>query len=476
MYNENEFENYSAEEKFVESTVSDPVTKLPELPKKYHHRKGVKLIAGMLCAALIACGGFAAGNSFGRQTAESTISGTENAGSTESGSNGTSGDSSADLSANAAAMSSNGLLVSENTDTGRTYSVAEIAAGCMSSVVAISAKSTAEVYSMFGQIQEYESEGAGSGIIIAKTDTELIIATNNHVVEGASELTVCFNDDETQIAPAYIKGTDSSNDLAVVAVKLEDIPDAAKETLSIAVLGNSDSTVIGEQVVAIGNALGYGQSVTSGYVSALNRVITVDNVTYTLIQTDAAINPGNSGGALFNMKGEVIGINSVKFASSEVEGMGYAIPISKAFSILDELASRETRETVEEAEQGYLGISGTDVTTTLASYYNMPIGFYLNSVEENSAAEAAGMVNGDILISFDGMTVSGITQLKGYLQYYRAGEKVEVEVKRLIDGSYETVTLTVTLGEKPAQTADTAADNNIGSNSSNNGFRFYQQR
>ena len=341
----------------------------------------------------------------------------------------------------------------------------------MSSIVAITSKSIVESYNPFVGKQQYENSGAGSGIIVAKTEKELIIATNNHVVEGTSELTVCLNDNEEQIYSAYIKGTDPSNDLAVVGVKIADIPKNVLDSLAVAVLGNSDECAIGEQVVAIGNALGYGQSLTSGYISALDRVVTVDNVTYTLIQTDAAINPGNSGGALFNMYGEVIGINSVKFASSNVEGMGFAIPISKAMSILNNLAEREPRELVDEEDQGFLGITGSDVTASSASSYNMPVGVHVRSVEEGSGSEKAGMLAGDIITAFDGLPVSGMTQLKSNLQYYRKGETVKITVKRLTNGNYEEVILDVTLGERPEEEeTDNNLDNNQQQESDSNGY------
>ena len=216
---------------------------------------------------------------------------------------------------------------------------------------------------------------------------------------------------------------------------------------------------------------GYGQSLTSGYISALDRVVTVDNVTYTLIQTDAAINPGNSGGALFNMYGEVIGINSVKFASSNVEGMGFAIPISKAMSILNNLAEREPRELVDEEDQGFLGITGSDVTASSANSYNMPVGVHVRSVEEGSGSEKAGMLAGDIITAFDGLPVSGMTQLKSNLQYYRKGETVKITVKRLTNGNYEEVILDVTLGERPEEEeTDNNLDNNQQQESDSNGY------
>lgn len=416
--------------------------RVPEVSPKKKKHTFLKLTAGLLTAALVAGGAYTAGraNVFGGNES-GRLTQTQEIAQGLIGQNNT-----ADIPS-ASAMS-NLIQTGNESDEKTIYTPAEIAAKYKSSVVAITSTVVSEGYNFFGQSSKQESEGAGSGIIVSGTDEELLIATNNHVVDGATKLKVCFNDNEEQTYEAYIKGTDPSNDLAVVAVKLADIPKDVLKTLTIAVIGDSDKCVLGEQVVAIGNALGYGQSLTVGYVSALNRVVTVDDVTYTLIQTDAAINPGNSGGALFNMYGEVIGINSVKFASSTIEGMGFAIPISKAVPILNELAMREVREVVAEEEQGYLGIGGTDVTSTISGYYNMPVGIYINTVEENSGADQAGMQTGDIIVKFDGMAVSTMTQLKNALQYYKAGETVEVVVKRLNNGEYEEKTLTLTLGEK----------------------------
>ncbi|MDE7297720.1 MAG: trypsin-like peptidase domain-containing protein, partial [Lachnospiraceae bacterium] len=358
MYEENSFEKegLNTNEVYTECRVLEP----QDHKKKGSGKKRIaKLAAAVLCAALLTGGGFAAGSYWAKPAGSSYEAGAQgqdagqgrpeangpqqgddaNAGNRFAGGQSSAGD--------AQTMSS--LLATAGANQGKqVYTPAQIAEKYLSSVVAITAKSTSEVYSFFGGKQEYESEGAGSGIIVAKTDKELIIATNNHVVEGAKELSVCFNDNEEQIYSGYIKGTDPSNDLAVVGVKLSDIPEKVLDTLTVAVLGDSDACVMGEQVVAIGNALGYGQSLTSGYISALDRVVTVEDVTYTLIQIDAAINPGNSGGALFNMYGEVIGINSVKFASSKIEGMRFALPIRKALPILNRLAEREPRELVAE--------------------------------------------------------------------------------------------------------------------------------
>ena len=327
---------------------------------------------------------------------------------------------------------------------GRTYTVSQIAEMCMPSVVAITNKGVVEVQSWFGTMEQ-ESEGAGSGIVIAKNDTELLIATNNHVVQGAKELSVCVGDDEDQVYEALVKGTDVVNDLAVVAVNLNDIPTDVMEKITIAAMGDSESLKVGEEVVAIGNALGYGQSVTSGIVSALDRKITMDNMATSLIQTDAAINPGNSGGALFNMRGEVVGINSAKFASEEIEGMGYAIPISMAQPILSELESREIRDVVDEDKQGRLGISVMTVSSEFAQGYNLPLGVYVTGVDSGSAADKAGILQADIIVKFDGITVQSANDLVDKLTYYSAGETVDVQVMRMENGEYEEKTLSVTL-------------------------------
>ncbi len=335
----------------------------------------------------------------------------------------------------------------DGAETSSTSTVAGVAANCIPSVVAISNVGVQEVEDFFGGVQSYESESSGSGIIVGQNDTELLIATNNHVVTGADKITVTFIDEES--AEAQIKGTDAANDLAVVAVELSGMSETTLSQIKVASIGNSDELVVGEQVVAIGNALGYGQSVTSGYVSALNREVTVDNVTANLIQTDAAINPGNSGGALLNMKGELIGINAVKFASSEVEGMGYAIPVSTAEPILDELMNRETRKKVGSAEASYLGIQCQNVTAETQQMYNIPTGVFISSVEEGYAAEKAGMIRGDVITKFDGTTISTYTELVNTLEYYAAGETVSIIVMRAENGEYKEVELTVTLDEKP---------------------------
>lgn len=327
--------------------------------------------------------------------------------------------------------------------------VSDIVNNVMPSIVSITSMSQAEYYNMFGQSQTYEGESAGSGIIVAEDDKNLYIATNNHVVQGSSSLTVCFADNET--VSAQVKGTDPSSDLAVVSVSKDSMKEDTLSAIKIATLGDSSKLKVGESAVAIGNALGYGQSVTTGVISALNReVSTTDSsngttVTNELIQTDAAINPGNSGGALLNMNGEVIGINSVKYSDTQVEGMGYAIPISNAQPIIDELI---TREKVDASKSAYLGISGVDVSSDVAKTYNMPEGVYIAQISEGSAAQQAGLVKGDIITEFDGHKVTSMETLKDRLQYYEAGTEVEVKVQRTNNGTYEEMTINVTLGSK----------------------------
>lgn len=325
--------------------------------------------------------------------------------------------------------------------------VSDVAESVMPSIVSITNKSVQEVRSFFGGgIHEYESVSAGSGIIIGENDDELLLVTNNHVVEGAKEISVGFIDDE--VYEAVVKGTDPENDLAVIAVKLSDIKDSTMDKIVIATMGDSDALEIGEQVVAIGNALGYGQSVTTGIVSALDREVEIDNLTSKLIQTDAAINPGNSGGALLNMRGEVIGINSAKFASAQVEGMGYAIPISTATPIIEELMNRRTREVVDKKDASYLGISGVSVTNEVSKTYNIPTGVYISEVEKNGPADKGGIKEGDVIKKFDGVTVSSINDIKEQLNYYKAGEKIKILVKRPDGSEYKDVTVEVTLGKR----------------------------
>lgn len=360
-----------------------------------------------------------------------------------------------------------------------TTSVADVAKNTMPSVVAITSVSVQEIttfdfFGWGGRTQEYEGQSSGSGIIVGENDTELLIATNNHVVESSKTLSVCFMGDETDgqsaaaedvaadqaqggsgsqsgadtenAVAAQVKGSDAENDLAVIAVKKEEIPQETLSQIKIAQLGSSDDLVVGEQVVAIGNALGYGQSVTSGYVSALERY--VENMTTPCIQTDAAINPGNSGGALLNMKGQVIGINSAKLADNAVEGMGYAIPISTAMPILDDLMSRATREKVDENKASYIGISCKDVSAEISQMYGMPTGVFVAEVTEGGPAEQAGILTNDIVTALDGSKVTTTEELTGQLEYYAAGETVEVTLSRAEGGKYKEQKVSVKLGNK----------------------------
>lgn len=323
--------------------------------------------------------------------------------------------------------------------------VAQVAERCMPAMVSITATSITEVQNYFGfGSQNYESTSSGSGIIVDQNDTELLIATNNHVVAGATTLTVSFADDA--LVEATVKGTDAENDLAVVSVKLSDVSADTLNTIKVIQIGDSDSLAVGDQVVAIGNALGYGQSVSSGWVSALNREVSIDNITLSLIQTDAAINPGNSGGALLNMKGELIGINESKYSDTSVEGMGYAIPVSTATPILSELMSKETRYKVGEENASYIGITCKDISSDFASMYGVPTGVYVDSVEENGPAAQAGIQKGDIITKFDGTKLSSYTDLVGALDYYAAGELVEVTFVRADNGEYKEQTVLLTLG------------------------------
>ena len=334
--------------------------------------------------------------------------------------------------------------------------VTSIVQSAMPSIVAITNKSVQEVqnyFSMFsrgGGTQEQEVESQGSGIIIGQNDSELLIATNNHVVEGADTLSVCFADDNA--CEATVKGTDSDNDLAVIAVKLSDISDDTMSKIKIAEIGDSNQLQVGEQVVAIGNALGYGQSVTTGIVSAVNRQLEDSNSENGFIQTDAAINPGNSGGALLNMQGQVIGINSAKLASTEVEGMGYAIPVSTASPIFEDLMNRQTRTKVSSDQAAALGIKGQTVDSSIAEAYGIPQGVYVAEIEQGSAAEKAGITAGSVITKFDDTTIESMDDLKSCLEYYAAGETVDLVVKIADNGSYVEKTLTITLDKADTST------------------------
>ena len=361
--------------------------------------------------------------------------------------------------------------------------VSDITTSAMPSIVAITNKSVQEVQDYFsqfgfrgqGQTQTQETESQGSGIIIGKNDTELLMVTNNHVVEGADTLSVCFIDNK--VYEANVKGTDAENDLAVIAVPLDSISDDTMSQIAVASIGDSGSLKGGEQVVAIGNALGYGQSVTTGIVSAVNRALSNnssdtqdsnsssdDSSSATYIQTDAAINPGNSGGALLNMNGEVIGINSAKLASTEVEGMGYAIPISRVSDIIDNLMNQTTRTKVDSDKQGTIGIKGINVTSDVQEKYNLPEGIYVSEVTSGSAAEKAGITSGSVITKFDGKSVTDIESLQDLLQYYKAGETVELTLQVPDSDSYKEKTVSISLGSK----SDISSDGNSQTNGNGN--------
>lgn len=364
-------------------------------------------------------------------------------------------------------------------DTGSTakgnLDVSEIASEALPSIVSITTKSVQEVQNYFGmygmygyapQQQEQEVEGSGSGIIVGKNDDELLIATNYHVVEGADTLSVAFTDGNA--VEASVKGFDEERDLAVVSVSLDDVKDDTMDAISIAKIGSSDDLKVGEQVIAIGNALGYGQSVTTGIVSAKNRRMDSDNNTVTdgsddssdgvnLIQTDAAINPGNSGGALLNMEGEVVGINSAKLASTEVEGMGYAIAISDVTDILQNLMNETSRDTLDDSEHGVLGIEGSSVSSEAVQMYGIPAGVFVKKVTEGGAADKAGLKANSVITEFNGKTVSSINQLIEYLSYYEPDEEVELTVQVPHGTSYKEETVKVTLDENTD--ADDSDDN-----------------
>ena len=325
-----------------------------------------------------------------------------------------------------------------------TTDVSAIAEAAMPSVVAINDTMTVEQRNWFGMPQTYQATSSGSGIIVAQSDTELLIATNNHVVSGATDLEVTFVDDNS--VAAAIKGTDSATDLAIIAVQLSDIPADTMSKIQVASLGDSDQLKVGQQVVAIGNALGYGQSVTVGYISAKDRKITDENgVEHTYLQTDAAINPGNSGGALLDLNGNVIGINAAKTASTEVEGMGFAIPISDARDILDNLMTKQTRIAVDKDAQGYLGIRVTNIDAATSQAYGMPIGVYVYQIMDGGAAANSDLKEKDIITKFDGQSITTMEELTDMLTYYESGSQVTLTVQTLVNGAYIEHEVSVTL-------------------------------
>ena len=335
----------------------------------------------------------------------------------------------------------------------------------MPSMVQITNTSVEEVMDLFGQTQQQESVSAGSGIIVGETDDNLLIATNNHVISGSSDIAVTFVDNSA--IAGTVQGTDADNDLAIVSVKKSDIPEDTQKKISIVTMGDSDSALVGESVVAIGNALGYGQSVSSGIISALNRTVTdTDGTSRTVIQTDASINPGNSGGALLNMRGELIGINEAKLVDESVEGVGYAIPMSVAEPILTNLGNKASREKVDDAKASYLGVS----VITMPSQYTQngyPAGVYVASVTENGPADQSGIQKGDIITSFDGTSVTTKEGLVGLLEYYAAGEKAEVSISRINSdrSGFEKKKVIVTLGNRNDADLDSGSSESSSSRS-----------
>lgn len=432
-YYQNGFQNADAEQpKAKVKKAKKQKVKKAKTPKTPHNKrtfwkKGVAVVASAAVFGGVAGGAFygIAGNQIKKLDAltntTTEVASTTSAATTES------------LSLTSTASIGNGMDVST------------IAENVMPSVVAINISAIVEQQGMFGYTQQYEAEGSGSGIIIGENDSELLMVTNNHVVSDATTVNVTFADGESY--EAQVKSTDSDTDLAIVVVKLSDIKDSTMNSIKIATIGDSDSLKVGEQVVAIGNALGYGQSVTTGIVSAKDRTNSTN--TTPLIQTDAAINPGNSGGALLNMKGEVIGINSSKYSDTTVEGMGYAIPITAVQDRLDDLMNRQTREKVDESEKGYLGISCATVSSDVSEAYGIPEGVLVTDVASKSAAEKAGIKANYVITKIDGQSISSAEELTEKLNYYAVGETVPITYEYLKDDAYVEKTVDVTLMENP---------------------------
>lgn len=324
--------------------------------------------------------------------------------------------------------------------------VSDIVENVMPSIVAINSSGVYTDYDFFGRQFNQPVEGSGSGIIIGQNGSEILVVTNNHVIDGSSRVEIVFSDETT--ADAVVKGAEAKSDLAVLSVELDDLSEETRDIIRVATLGNSDEVKPGQMAIAIGNALGYGQSVTVGYISAVDRDVNIENVNMSLIQTDAAINPGNSGGALINLNGEVIGINSVKYASEAVEGMGYAIPITSALPMINELINREE---IKAGDQGFLGIyidSAIDVNELYAERFNMPIGIYVNDLVSNSPAEKAGLKQGHIITAVDNQKVETIEELLDILSYRKAGDEIKLLISELENGAYVEKTLEITLGKK----------------------------
>ncbi len=414
------------------ANAQEPVSSAPA--KKQHKNrtwgKALKLIAGAACFGLIAGAAFVGVSYLGGNLLQINGLASDNQGSQSTGGNGT------QLNIT---LSTTGTIQAEAADTNVVVQVVE-----QNLAATVAVKNTyVQTSSFFGQHYQKEYQASGSGFIVGMNDTELLIATNNHVIANAVKIEITFIDDT--VLEATVKGTDEIADLAIIAVPLETISADTLSSIRIATLGNSEDVRLGEMAIAIGNALGYGQSVTVGYISAKDREVTVDGNTMILLQTDAAINGGNSGGPLFNDRGEVIGINSVKYADTEVEGMCFAIPISRAIPILSELM---TRETLEEDEKGALGITTTTVSGDIASLYGWPTGAYITAVSEGSPAEEAKLYVGDIVTSVNGVTITTSDQLVSAVSSYRYGTTIEIKVQRNISGKYQEVTISATLGQR----------------------------
>lgn len=361
-------------------------------------------------------------------------------------------------------VSTTSLSSTSTADSTSDSGVSEVAGNVLPSIVAIDVTVTETSSDVFGRTYSQDATGSGSGIIVAQDNSYLYIVTNNHVVAGATKVSVKFNDES--VCAATVKGTDSDADLAVVQIPTKDLSSDTLSNIKVATLGNSDDVKVGNQAIAIGNALGYGTSVTVGYVSAKEREVSAEDVTMKLLQTDAAINPGNSGGALVDANGAVIGINSAKYADEAVEGMGFAIPISTAVPIINDIIESEQ---VSEDEQGYLGIKGTDVSSEYAEYYNMPQGVYVSEVSSDSPAEGGGMKYGDIIVKFDGKDITTMTGLQEKLSNTKAGSKVKVVVKRSDNGEYKEKTLTITLGKKSESSSNSESSDKSSDSGSSNG-------
>ncbi len=431
---------------------------------KRHHAG--RIVSSLIAVGAAVCVGFGAGSYVASSANTQTAAAADSTAATTASSTTQTSSSSSQSSSDSNVVK----LAASSSDSSSDMSVTDVAKSAMSSVVSITnvIKYQQNGYSMFGSGDTGEAEEAasGSGVIIYQDDDEIWIVTNHHVVEDAESLSVQFVDGTS--ADASLKGEDSDADIALLSVKKSDLSSDTLSAISVATFGDSDAVEVGNQVVAIGNALGYGQSVTTGIISAKDRDLeSSDGSTMTgLLQTDAAINPGNSGGGLFNMQGQLIGINVAKYSSTDVEGMGYSIPASKVIEVVNELAGRTSRQIYSESERGYLGIQMVSIDASTASTYNMPEGVYIYSVVSGGAADEAGLQSGDIITSFDGTSVSDADELKDIIKYYKSGETVTVTVERAGDNGYESKDIQVTLGDEASATQTTTQSSNTSSTNS----------